>query len=132
MKKRPAVIFLAVLLLVITASGCTNTETAAVGKARGGAASSVTGQSGQDGDSSGYAGFTFSTYDIDGNLVDQSVFDYDGITMINFWASWCSPCMSELASLQQLNEEGVVKVIGVIVNDTEHIHPTTSDDEKKA
>jgi thiol-disulfide isomerase/thioredoxin len=37
--------------------------------------------------------------------------------VLNFWASWCEPCMSELASLNALARAGVagetVKVLGV-------------------
>ncbi len=132
-KKRLAV-FISAALLAVMAAGCAGTSAAATGKARGvratsgGAASeSEQAQGGaaseseqaQGGAAAGYTGFTFSTHDIDGNLVNESVFNHDGITMLNFWASWCGPCMSELEALQRLNEEGVVKVIGVIVNDTE-------------
>jgi cytochrome c biogenesis protein CcmG/thiol:disulfide interchange protein DsbE len=38
----------------------------------------------------------------------------DHVVVLNFWASWCEPCMSELASLNELaNKGGDVKVLGV-------------------
>lgn len=126
MKKMLAVMTL-IVLIIIAASGCSgNTQAVTVGKNRS-ARQISSGQNAASGDSAqteesgeaDYTGFKFSTYDIDGNPVNESVFRHDGITMINFWASWCSPCMSELESLQKLSEEGVVTVIGVIVSDTE-------------
>lgn len=41
--------------------------------------------------------------DLDGNTV--SLADLQGRpVLINFWASWCPPCRSEMPALQQVNE----------------------------
>ena len=44
----------------------------------------------------------FKTTDLSGKTVTESVFKDYSVTMINIWATWCSPCirdMPELASL---------------------------------
>lgn len=48
---------------------------------------------------------TFSTVDLDGNPVDSSVFADAEYTMINLWASYCSPCIGEMEELMQLDAE---------------------------
>ena len=41
----------------------------------------------------------FSTTDLEGNAVDQSMLaDYD-LTMVNVWATYCGPCISEMPDL---------------------------------
>ena len=48
---------------------------------------------------------TFKTQDINGNEYTQDMFsDYD-LTMVNVFATWCSPCVNELPDLQKLSEE---------------------------
>lgn len=42
----------------------------------------------------------------DANGHDFVVSDYKGkVTLINFWASWCPPCVEEIPSLNQLKEK---------------------------
>ena len=43
--------------------------------------------------------------DYDGNEVDESVFGNAKITMVNIWATSCSPCIGELPELQKLNDQ---------------------------
>lgn len=43
-------------------------------------------------------------YDLDGNKKTWS--DYEGkYLLINFWATWCAPCVVELPTLQELGEK---------------------------
>lgn len=55
--------------------------------------------------------------------------DPSPIILLNFWASWCIPCLKEFPSLVQFQEKykGKVKVIGINGDDTdsaEHIRKT--------
>ena len=41
----------------------------------------------------------------------------NNFTLINFWASWCSPCREEHPILMRLNKEKNLKILGVNVKD---------------
>ena len=43
--------------------------------------------------------------DFDGNEVDSSVFSGHSLTMVNIWATYCSPCIGEMSTLNDLNEK---------------------------
>lgn len=59
-------------------------------------------------------GFTLST--LDGGEVSLS--DYEGEWVIlNFWATWCPPCVSEMPYLQNLADRGL-NVLGVNMTET--------------
>ena len=48
----------------------------------------------------------FETVDIDGNPVSsEALFAQHEITMLNLWATWCSPCVGELSELNEVNEK---------------------------
>lgn len=47
----------------------------------------------------------FTLEDLDGDLITLSDFYGEGPILINFWATWCTPCKNELPHLQKLWEE---------------------------
>ena len=57
----------------------------------------------------------FITTDIDGNAVSSAdLFAQNEITMVNIWATWCGPCINELAELQQIHLRLQEKNCGVV------------------
>ena len=60
----------------------------------------------------------FSTTDMDGNKVTNDTFaDYD-LTVVNFWATYCNPCIDELPELAEWRKElpNNVNLIGLLVD----------------
>ena len=47
---------------------------------------------------------SFSTLDSEGNTWTDAAFAEHGLTMVNYWAYWCGPCVGELPSLELLYE----------------------------
>ncbi|MEG1857296.1 MAG: TlpA disulfide reductase family protein [Pseudoflavonifractor sp.] len=45
----------------------------------------------------------FTSTDLDGNPVDQTIFSDHKLTMVNVWATYCKPCLSEMPDLAALN-----------------------------
>ena len=56
-------------------------------------------------DTEGQAFPAFTGKDLDGNDVDSSLFSKNAVTVVNFWFSGCSPCVTELSELNALNEK---------------------------
>ena len=67
----------------------------------------------------------FTVYDIKGNAVSLS--DYIGKpTVVNFWASWCGPCMREMPDFQKLYDELGSEVNFLMVNMTDGSRETVN------
>jgi len=51
-----------------------------------------------------------------------SLLNQEGLTVINFWATWCKPCMLELNAIQELygawQKETKVKIVAVTIDDS--------------
>ncbi len=64
--------------------------------------------------------WTFSTVDLDGQPVDQSIFGDAKLTMINIWATWCNPCRVEIPDIAKLAEnefaELNIQVLGIVTD----------------
>ena len=73
----------------------------------------------------------FSTTDLEGNTLDQSILaDYD-LTMVNVWATFCGPCINDMPDLGQLAAEYADKGVQIIglVSDTMDSDGTISDSQ---
>lgn len=58
-----------------------------------------------------------NTTDLAGESVTQEDFKDNSLTVMNFWATWCSPCVRELPELQEVSEyykDKDVEVVGVL------------------
>ncbi len=59
----------------------------------------------------------FTATDIDGNPVDQTLFADYKLTMINVWATYCSPCINEMPDLGRLHADMAaegVQIVGLV------------------
>jgi thiol-disulfide isomerase/thioredoxin len=58
----------------------------------------------------------FSWYDSKGNKVSFAEFSKGKPVLVNFWATWCGPCVKEIPDLVAINEEYAAKgalIIGI-------------------
>ena len=47
----------------------------------------------------------FKGKDLDGNVVEDSLYAKNKVTVVYFWCSGCKPCVGELSKLNELNEK---------------------------
>lgn len=63
----------------------------------------------------------FTLSDLHGNAVSAS--DFDGrVWLVNFWATWCAPCVEEMPMLSRLQQEYAgqgLKIVGIALDDAE-------------
>ena len=50
-------------------------------------------------------GLSFSLTTLTDETIDDSIISENKLTMVNFWATWCGPCVSEIPDLQLISEE---------------------------
>lgn len=55
----------------------------------------------------------FTSYTLDGDAVDESLLDGYQVIMLNFWATYCGPCIREMPALGELAGEYADK--GVLI-----------------
>lgn len=92
--------WLLVILLMIGALGCGNGETENPQKQE--EAVTETNQENNDTDSAYVEQATFT--DFNGDTV--AVSDFEGkVVMIDFWETWCKPCLASFPTMQKLQEE---------------------------
>ncbi|WP_422482240.1 TlpA family protein disulfide reductase [Pleomorphochaeta sp. DL1XJH-081] len=61
----------------------------------------------------------FWTLDLKGEEISQEVFADNKLNMINVWATYCSPCLTEMPALAELHEEYAdqgVNIIGLVTD----------------
>lgn len=71
-----------------------------------------------DGEQTGVMG-KFTTTDLDGNEVDQSILADYKLTMVNVWGTFCPPCIREMPDLGEIAkeyEEKGVRIIGLVAD----------------
>lgn len=74
---------------------------------------------GSDGAASGKGMTEFTSITLDGEEIDQSVFAANDVTMVNFWATYCGPCINEMPDLAEILKERQDKgfnIIGVVTD----------------
>lgn len=60
---------------------------------------------------------SFSAEDLEGNEIDQSILEGHKLTMVNVWATFCSPCIKEMPELGELSaeyQEKGVQIVGLV------------------
>lgn len=74
------------------------------------------GTTAQKGESKGLLS-SFAAETLDGEQVDESIFEGKKVTMVNIWATFCGPCIREMPDLQRLHEDYADKgfqVVGIV------------------
>lgn len=117
---------LSALMLAVFLSGCADKEAelsqdGAAGASQGSAAGAEE-EDGQDsaggaGEEDSSAGIVFQGLDMEGNEISSDIFSQSKLTMINVWATYCNPCLSEMPELAQLPDEYATEdfqLIGII------------------
>lgn len=134
--KRWACLITAVLLLAATACGCISVEFNGQDSEEGDFNVQLPGVSVEFNDTPAETPeetqmpatpFDFDTMDLDGKAINtREVAAEHDLTLVNFWATWCGPCVNEMPELQSLYErfstqtEGAdVAILGVWL-DTEN------------
>ena len=100
------------LLSALLLSGCAKDDT---GKAPGGD-SGPAASSGLESNSSAEP-ISFTGTDLEGNSVSADAFAQSKLTMVNVWATYCNPCLSEMPGLGELAAEydgEEFQIIGII------------------
>ncbi len=109
MLKKRMMVLLAAAVLTVSVSGCgTEQKTADI---------STAGTGSQQAEAQEEAGpfEELSLTDLDGNEVDLELFAEHQMTMINIWATFCNPCLSELPELakEYAQTPGGVQIVGI-------------------
>lgn len=74
---------------------------------------------------------TFTTADLDGTELDQSMLTDYKLTMVNVWATYCSPCLDEMPDLGEIHSDysdRAFQVVG-LVSDVLNQDGTLSDSQ---
>lgn len=58
----------------------------------------------------------FAVKSLEGKTIDKDSLKGEAV-VLNFWATWCTPCMSEIPELKELAANGKVKVVGIALDE---------------
>lgn len=87
-------VFLPLILAAALLAGCAG-DTGNAGQSAG--------QTQSETETSGNTdGLAFQGVDMEGNTVTEAVFAQSKLTMVNVWATYCNPCLSEMPGLGEL------------------------------
>lgn len=124
MKKRYYVCLLVCLLSMTMSAGCGKAEKEESAQETGAgevsAAEDGKGQkesSAQEAESGQAAGITFEAQDLEGNSITEAAFAESKLTMVNVWATYCNPCLSEMPGLGEIAgeyETDEFQIIGIV------------------
>ncbi len=123
MKKINGKYFFMLVLLTALFTGCANSSDAkSETRPETEANTESVDESGSSSDSSQEGGeaasqIVFEGQDIDGNPVSSDIFSGSRLTMVNVWATYCNPCLSEMPGLGELAGEydsESFQIIGII------------------
>lgn len=63
---------------------------------------------------------SFSITTLTGDTLDQTIFSDNKLIMVNYWATWCGPCVGEIPDLIKISKEYADKgfaIVGVLTGD---------------
>ena len=66
---------------------------------------------------------SFKLTTLTGETIDDSIISNNKLTMVNYWATWCGPCVGEIPDLQKIQEEYAgngFSIIGVLIGDEDY------------
>lgn len=59
----------------------------------------------------------FSLTSLEGKTVDKDSLKGE-VVVLNFWASWCTPCMAEIPELKELAANSRARIVGIALDET--------------
>lgn len=59
-------------------------------------------------------GLVFELTGLMGETVSDEIMRRNRLTMVNFWATWCGPCVGEMPDLSRIHEDYAEKGFGII------------------
>lgn len=62
----------------------------------------------------GYVGPQFIASSLTGESMDEAYVQENRLTMLNFWATWCGPCVSEMPDLAELHKNYADQGFGIL------------------
>lgn len=108
MRNRYFAYFLACILLITTVGGCGKKDSAADAESN----TEVEAEAPSEAEP-----VTFEAQTLDGESLSSDLFSESRITMVNVWATYCNPCLSEMPGLGELAssyDAGDFQLIGII------------------
>lgn len=117
LKKRKLYIamLLAAICCAMVLGGCASAEKSESGQGAVSGGNDAVEETGQNADTVG----EFSMQDVEGQTYTQEMFAEYDLTMVNVFATWCSPCVNEIPDLQKLYDEMKdkgVNVVGIVLD----------------